>query len=170
MGAVAREAQTEVLDSAALRHVLGHYATGVVVLAAVEDGRPYGLAANSFTSVSLDPPLVSFCAALSSTTWPRLRRAGQFSVSVLAEHQEEVCRTLARKGADRFAGLTWTTTSAGLPVVQDALAVLQCRIEAVHPAGDHELVLGRVRACQVGPPNARPLLFFRGAYARLASA
>lgn len=170
MGAAAGQAPADVLDPVALRRVLGHYATGVVVLAAVEDGRPYGLAANSFTSVSLDPPLVSFCAATTSTTWPRLRSAGAFSVSVLAEHQEEVCRTFARKGADRFAGLTWTTTAGGLPVVQDALAVLACSIEAVHPAGDHELVLGRVRSCDVGPPSARPLLFFRGAYARLAPA
>lgn len=158
-----------VLDPAVLRHVFGHYATGVVVLAALAEGRPHGLAANSFTSVSLDPPLVSFCAAASSTTWPRLRSAGAFSVSVLAEHQEEVCRTFARKGADRFAGLSWTTTAGGLPAVQDALAVLDCQIEAVHPAGDHELVLGRVRACEVGPASSRPLLFFRGAYARLAT-
>ena len=93
------------IDSAHYRQVLGHFATGVTVITAIDDGEAVGLAANSFTSVSLEPPLVAFCAAHESTTWPRIRAARRFCVNVLAEDQEDVCRVFAAKGADRFAGV-----------------------------------------------------------------
>lgn len=155
---------TETVDSDAFRRVLGQYATGVVVVAAIVDGEPCGLAVNSFTSVSLDPPLVAFCAAASSSTWPRLRTSGTFAVSVLCREQEELCRRFARKGADRFAGTEWDTSPGGHPVLGQAMAWLDITADRVLPAGDHELVLGRVTALGSAGGDLAPLLFFRGAF------
>ena len=155
---------TMIVDNDAFRRVLGHYATGVVVVAAIVDGEPCGLAVNSFTSVSLDPPLVAFCAARSSSTWPRLRTSETFAVSVLSSEQEDVCRLFARKGADRFTGTTWTTSPAGHPVLGKAMAWLDISADRIVPAGDHELVLGRVTALSATDGDAAPLLFFRGAF------
>lgn len=156
-------------DPAVFRRVLGTFATGVVVLATCDgEGTPHGMAVNSFTSVSLDPPLVAFCAARSSTTWPHLRRVGAFTVSVLADGHEHLARTFAAREVDRFAHLHWASTPDGQPALADALAVLECRTEVVHDAGDHELVVARVLAVALADPDARPLLFFRGRYASLA--
>ncbi len=107
------------------RAVLGRFATGVVVVAADLAGTPHGLAVNSFSSVSLVPPLVSFCADLNSSTWPSLRRADGFAVSILGEDQENVCRTFATKGIDRFAQLSWSISPSGHPVL-DASSTMSC--------------------------------------------
>jgi len=143
------------------RAVLGRFATGVVVVAADVAGTPHGLAVNSFSSVSLEPPLVSFCADCKSSTWPSLRRADGFAVSILREDQEHVCRTFATKGIDRFAQLSWSTSPSGHPVLDGALAWLDCEYHEVLPAGDHELVLGRVTSLDASS-DAGPLLFFGG--------
>ena len=157
-----------VVDPSELRRVLGHFATGVVVVATDGPAGRHGFAANSFTSVSLDPPLVLFCAAMTSTTWPRLREAGRFAVSVLGADSEEVGRAFARRGVDRFAVAPWSTSAAGMPVIADALAWLDCTLEAVHPAGDHELALCRVQALSATDAvTAEPLVFFRGRFGRL---
>src|SRR5215831_4191536 len=103
------------LTSDELRRVLGQFATGVAVVAAVYDGLPYGMAVNSFTSVSLRPPLVSFCASHTSTTWPYLRDAGQFAVSVLAEGQEDVGSAFGTAGAARFTEFPWIRSAQGHP-------------------------------------------------------
>src|SRR5579859_213853 len=150
------------VDDVGFRRVLGQYATGVVIVAAIVDGEPCGLAVNSFTSVSLDPPLVAFCAADSSSTWPTLRRSPRFAVSMLCHEQEDVCRLFARKGADRFAGTTWDTSSAGHPVLRGAMAWLDIDVHQIIQAGDHELVLGRVTALRAADGDPDPLLFFRG--------
>lgn len=155
---------SDVVDSATFRRVLGHYPTGVVVVAAVVGGQPCGLAVNSFTSVSLDPPLVAFCAAGTSSTWPRLRTSATFAVSVLRREQEEVCRLFARKGADRFAGTDWGTSPGGHPVLSEAMAWLDVSAEQIIAAGDHELVLGRVTALGAADGEPAPLLFFRGTF------
>src|SRR6476619_3878226 len=94
-------------DTARYRQVLGHFPTGVVVVTAVDDGEPVGLAIGSFSSVSLDPPLVGFFPDRSSTSWPRIEKAGSFAVNILGEHQEDICRTFASKGGDKFAGIGW---------------------------------------------------------------
>lgn len=153
-------------DAASFRAVLGHFATGVTVITAMDGDEPVGMAANSFTSVSLDPPLVLFCAATASTTWPRIERAGRFTVNVLDERQEEVCRVFALKDADRFAIVDWHAGGHGSPVLHDVHAWLECTIEAQHPAGDHVIVVGRVRELGL-TANAGPLLFYRGRYGRL---
>jgi 3-hydroxy-9,10-secoandrosta-1,3,5(10)-triene-9,17-dione monooxygenase reductase component len=159
--------ETDVLlpDAASFRAVLGHFATGITVITAMDDGEPVGIAANSFTSVSLEPPLVLFCAAKSSSTWPRIRNAGHFMVNVLHEHQEEISRLFAQKGVDRFSRIGWRAGDRG-PILDDVHAYLDCTIEAVHDAGDHEIVVGRVH--QLGlDAKAGPLLFYQGRYGRL---
>jgi 3-hydroxy-9,10-secoandrosta-1,3,5(10)-triene-9,17-dione monooxygenase reductase component len=155
-----------VFDSAKFRQVLGHFATGVTVITATDAG-PVGMAVGSFASVSLDPPLVGFFAGKSSTSWPRIRNAGAFCVNILAEDQEAICRVFASKDADKFAGVGWTTSSTGSPRLDHVLAWIDCDIDSVVDAGDHELVLGRVRELEVAA-EGDPLVFFRGGYARLA--
>ena len=156
------------IDPLLFRKALGTFATGVVVVTSTTDGGPYGMAVNSFTSVSLDPPLIAFCAARSSTTWPAVRAAPGFAVNVLTTDQEDVCRTFARSGADRFAGLAWSAEGEGPPLLEGALAHLVCTYDDIHPAGDHDLVVGRVVSLQQRE-DGQPLVFFRGSYTRLES-
>ena len=153
-------------DEAQFRAVLGHFATGVAIITAIDDGEPVGMAANSFTSVSLDPPLVLFCAAKSSSTWPRIHNSGAFTVNILGAHQEDVSRLFATRGADRFGSVSWHVGVGGSPVLDDELAYLDCRIEAEHEAGDHIIVVGRVLDLGIAA-DASPLLFHRGAYSKL---
>lgn len=153
------------IDAARFRQVLGHFATGVTIITASEGGEPYGLAVNSFTSVSLDPPLVLFCAAHSSSTWPHIRDAGHFCVNILQEDQEDLVRLFATKGADRFKAVGWETAETGAPVLRDVLAWIDCEIDAIHEAGDHDLVVGRVHAVHM-EHEGKPLVFFRGGYGR----
>jgi 3-hydroxy-9,10-secoandrosta-1,3,5(10)-triene-9,17-dione monooxygenase reductase component len=155
------------LDGKRFRSVLGHFATGVVAITAIDPdtGRPCGLAANSFTSVSLDPPLVAFCVAHTSTSWPRLRAAPSQCVNVLAEHQQGVCTRLATRGGDKFAGLGWSASPAGNPVIDGALAWIDCSIEAEHLAGDHLIVVARVHQLDAHGDGG-PLVFYRGGYGR----
>lgn len=156
------------VDPMLFRQVLGTFATGVAVVTAALGGHPQGMAVNSFTAVSLDPPLVGFCAARTSSTWPLIRASAGFAVNILTHEQEQVCRTFAGRGADRFAGLEWTAAPSGEPLLTGALAHIVCRRYAVHEAGDHEFVLGRVVDLQQDDAG-QPLLFFRGRYARLVT-
>jgi 3-hydroxy-9,10-secoandrosta-1,3,5(10)-triene-9,17-dione monooxygenase reductase component len=154
------------IESGRMREVLGHVPTSVVVITAPGDPQPAGLAIGSFTSVSLDPPLVGFFVGNSSSTWPSIEAAGRFCVNVLGEHQESVCRVFATKGADRFAEVGWQPAPSGAPVLDEAVAWIDCRIAQVVPAGDHQLVLGRV--LDLGArPETRPLVFHRGGYRRV---
>jgi flavin reductase (DIM6/NTAB) family NADH-FMN oxidoreductase RutF len=161
-------AEPGVVERPEFRHVLGHFVTGVTVITGTHRGQPFGLCANSFTSVSLDPPLVAFAAGNSSTSWPRIRSGRRFCVNVLAEDQEHLARRFAMSGGDKFAGVAWAESAHGLPLLEGALATIECTIEAEQTAGDHLLVLGRVLSLAV-TPGARPLLFYRGDYARFAS-
>ncbi|HEY7136108.1 MAG TPA: flavin reductase family protein [Acidimicrobiia bacterium] len=153
-------------DAASFRETLGHFATGVTIITAIDDGEPVGMAANSFTSVSLDPPLVLFCAAQTSTTWPRIRNARQFTVNILDEHQEDLCRLFAQKGADRFGQVEWHRSAAGSPVLGDVHAYIDCETWAEYEGGDHVIVVGRVLELGINA-DAGPLLFYRGDYGRL---
>ena len=157
------------LDPVEFRRVLGHFATGVVAITAIDPatGQPTGLAANSFTSVSLDPPLVAFCVAHTSTSWPRLRRAKRFCINILAEGQDEVCIALSRRGADKFADLAWHPSPSGEPVIPGAAGWIEASVDAEHRAGDHDIVVARVHA--LGAEDRLPLLFFRGMYGRLSA-
>ena len=152
-------------DSAKYRQVLGHFPTGVTVITAMDGDTPAGLAVGSFSSVSLEPALVGFFATHTSSTWPRIRDAGVVCVNILSEDQEEVCRRFAMSGGDKFAGLGWTPTGSGSPLLEGALAWIDCDIDSVVEAGDHVLVLGKVRDLGVGHEGS-PLVFFRGGYGR----
>ena len=155
-------------DSARFRQVLGHFATGVTVVTTVApDGEPAGLAVGSFTSVSLDPPLVAFCPSRTSSTWPVIRDAGSFCVNILAEDQEDISRVFASKGADKFRGVGWKPSSTGSPILNDVLAWIDCRLETVLDGGDHHVVLGRVVELHVEREDG-PLVFYRGGYGRFA--
>lgn len=154
-------------DSATYRQVLGHFPTGVTVITATGDPHPVGMAVGSFSSVSLDPPLVAFFAGRSSTTWPKIEAAGAFCVNVLAEDQEDVCRRFASKEDDKFTGLGWSPAGSGAPLLDGVLAWIDCDIHEVVDAGDHVCVLGLVRDLGVGHDGA-PLVFFRGGYGRFA--
>jgi flavin reductase (DIM6/NTAB) family NADH-FMN oxidoreductase RutF/DNA-binding IclR family transcriptional regulator len=159
---------TSHLDPRYLRDVLGHYPTGVTVITAIDDeGSPCGMAVGSFTSVSLDPPLIAFLPAQTSTTFPRIRTAASFCVNILASDQEDVCRTFATPGLDKFANLDWSPCRSGAPVLRQALAWLDCTTETIHQAGDHFIVVGRVRELSVERAE-RPLIFHRGGYGSLA--
>jgi 3-hydroxy-9,10-secoandrosta-1,3,5(10)-triene-9,17-dione monooxygenase reductase component len=146
------------------RRVLGHLPTGVVVVTAVDGSGPVGMAVGTFTSVSLDPPLVGFLPSASSTSFPRIRDAGSFCANVLAAHQEAVCRAFATSRGDKFAGLRWHPANSGAPVLAGVLAWIDCDIEVIHPAGDHFIVIGAVRELDVSSTTSPPLLFHLGEY------
>jgi flavin reductase (DIM6/NTAB) family NADH-FMN oxidoreductase RutF len=148
-----------------LRRVLAAFPTGVAAVAAIIDGEPAGLAANSFVSVSLDPPLVSVCIGHSSTTWPALRTADRLGISVLGAHQERASRQLSSRDGKRFAGLRWWSTVGGAVLLHEASAWFDCSIEREIPAGDHDIVLLRVH--DLGASEAMPLVFHGSAYRQL---
>jgi flavin reductase (DIM6/NTAB) family NADH-FMN oxidoreductase RutF len=152
-------------DQAHYRAVLGHFATGVTIVTAMDGDQPAGLSVNSFTSVSLDPPLVVFCVAKQSSTWPRIRATGRFTVSILAEDQEELSRVFATSGADKFRGVAWWAGPSGGPVIAGAVAWIDCTVEDEHDGGDHVIVVGRVQELDVAD-DGKPLIFYRGGYGR----
>ena len=153
------------LDAGQFRRVLGLFATGVVAVTALDPatGRPAGLAANSFTAVSLRPPLVSVSVAHTSTTWPRIRAARGHCINILAEHQRGICLRLATPGADKFCDVAWTASPAGHPILEGALGWLECAVEMEHEAGDHVIVISRVRRLDMRADEP-PLIFYRGRY------
>jgi len=146
-----------------LRDVCRSYPTGVVAVTAQTAEGPVGMAVNSFASVSLDPPLVLFCPARSSSTWPLIRAADGFAVNVLAAGQHEHAQRFAARGVDRFAGVPHRGGRTGAPLLDEALAVIECRVAAEHDGGDHWIVVADVlglASLQTGPP----LLFHGGRY------
>ncbi len=147
-------------DSARFRQVLGHFPTGVTVITADPGGQPVGLTIGSFTSVSLEPPLVGFLPGKSSTSWPDIERAGHFCVNVLAVEQGELCWRFAKDLDEKFDGVAWRPAASGAPILDDVLAWIDCRIERVVDAGDHWFVLGEV--LDLDAKEGSPLLFFRG--------
>lgn len=154
------------MDGRLFRDVLGHYPTGVVLVTAIAaDGEPVGMIVGSFTSVSLDPPLVAYLPTTSSYTFGLLRGAERFCINVLSAEQEDLCRRFAGRGDDKWAGVGWTPSPGGAPVLDGAVAWIECSTEAITEAGDHYLVLGRVHDLGVLNPMA-PLLFFQGGYGR----
>ena len=157
---------TPAVDERSLRTALSRFATGIAFITAAVDGKPAGLIVNSFASVSLQPPLVSFCPSRNSLTWSRMRRGGRFAVNVLARRHEGFARRAAPAGADRFAGLDWEPGRGGTPLLTDALAALECDIVAEHPAGDHSIVVGRVDHLSVAGIED-PLVFFAGEFGGL---
>lgn len=151
------------IDSATFRKVLGHYPTGICIVTAIDDGAPVGMVVGSFTSVSLDPPLVAFFPQRGSSSWPRVEAAGRFCVNVLAGDQLALCQGFAKGGAEKFSRISHRLSSNGSPIIDDVLAWIDCDVHQVHEAGDHFIALGHVRELEVEKPGT-PLLFFRGGY------
>ncbi|MGD3111802.1 flavin reductase family protein [Streptomyces sp. YGL11-2] len=149
------------------RDVLGRFATGIVVVTGVSTagGLPVGLAVNSFTSVSLTPPLVLFCIGHDSTSWPEMRGTGRFNVNILAEGQRHISARFASRSDNKFRGIDWSSAANGMPVIDGVLGLLECTVEAVHAAGDHDVVVARVHRMEVRD-GGLPLLFYRGGYGR----
>jgi 3-hydroxy-9,10-secoandrosta-1,3,5(10)-triene-9,17-dione monooxygenase reductase component len=152
-----------IVEPARMREVLGHFATGVTVVTAVTAVGPIGFTCQSFSSLSLDPPLVAFAPSRTSTTWPRLRDAGRFCVNVLAEEQSGLSRQFARSGTDKYAGVSWAPSPYGSPVLDGVVAWIDSELWAEYDGGDHTIVVARV--LDLGADASRsPLLFHRGAY------
>jgi len=157
------------IDPAAFRQVLGTYPTGVCAITAMAaDGSPAGMVVGTFTSVSLDPPLVGFLPDKNSSTWPLIEQAGHFCVNVLGSNQQEVCRRIAAKGPDKFSEVEYVLSEHGLPVIANSIARIECRIYSVTEAGDHWFVLGRVLHMET-TRDEDPMLFHRGRYGGFAT-
>lgn len=151
------------IDATAFRRVLGHFCTGVTVITADSPSGPVGFACQAFAALSLEPPLVLFCPGRASATWRSIEAAGVFCVNVLSEQQQEISRVFGTSGGDKFAGVTWQPGPNGAPILDGVLTWIACAVEAVHQAGDHYIVVGRVKTLG-GYREGRPLLFFRGRY------
>lgn len=149
------------------KSALSNFCSGVTIVTAIGEGSPVGFSCQSFSSLSLEPPYVCFCPAVTSTSWPRIRAAGSFCVNVLAADQDEVCRAFARSGTDKFAGVEWASGGNGAPRLAGSLVSLECTLGEEIPGGDHTIVTARVTA--VGPiREADPLLFYRSSFHELA--
>lgn len=147
----------------AYRDVLGQYASGVTVVTTVLGGVPVGMTCQSFTSVSLDPPLVAFLPMKTSRAFAAIRQSRRFCVNFLAAEQTGVSNTFASLAEDKFAGVAWQPTSNGMPRLDDTVGWVDCTVQDVHEAGDHYLVIGKVEDLGQGDAS-RPLLFHRGRY------
>jgi flavin reductase (DIM6/NTAB) family NADH-FMN oxidoreductase RutF len=159
-------------DARWFRDVLAHYPTGVSIVTGLgPDGAPEGFAVGTFTSVSLEPPLVAFLPARTSTSWPRIAPSGRFCVNVLGDHQEEICRAFAITAGSlttsKFDSVAWRPSASGVPILEGAVAWVECEQDAVHDAGDHLIVVGRVLDLGADPESS-PLVFLRGGYRRFA--
>jgi 3-hydroxy-9,10-secoandrosta-1,3,5(10)-triene-9,17-dione monooxygenase reductase component len=161
-----------VVEPRTLRSALGKFATGVaVVTVRTVDGDPLGMTVNSFSSVSLDPPLVLFCVNRDSRLYSAFTNTAEFAVNILTEVQQDLSRRFARPGLDRFGTLPHSTGYSGVPVLSGSLAVVECITDSVVAAGDHAIVVGRVVAVFAETDrNAQPLVYFHGAYCRLDTA
>ena len=150
-------------DARHFRDVLGAFCTGVTVVTAMSNDEPVGMTCQSFSSVSLSPPLVLFCPAKTSRAWPLMQRAGHFCVNLLAAGQDDLSNRMASKGSDKFAGVDWSPSKTGAPLLDGVLGWVDCTIHAVHEAGDHYVVIGKVQDLGFGDVED-PLLFYRGRY------
>lgn len=167
MSGTDKDAGNITIDPRFFRDVLGCYPTGVCVITALaEDGERLALVVGSFTSISLDPPLVGFFPDKRSSTWPRIAETGRFCVNVLASHQPELSGRFSKRDGDRFIDLAHDVSPAGLPLLHETVAWIDCRIDSVIEVGDHWLVVGAVEALGPGEERA-PLMFYRGKYQTL---
>ncbi|MBJ9975520.1 flavin reductase family protein [Pseudomonas sp. S75] len=153
------------IEPSRFREALGHYASGITVVTSQLGTEPLGFTCQSFYSVSMSPPLVSFSVMSSSASYPKIREAGRFAVNVLSGEQVGISNQFARRGADKWQGIDWRSSPLGNPLISDSLLWLDCEIHAEYPAGDHLIVIGEVKALDLHPVSlSRPLLYFKGQY------
>jgi flavin reductase (DIM6/NTAB) family NADH-FMN oxidoreductase RutF len=163
------------IDAKQFRTVLGHFPTGVTIVTGLDGELPVGFTIGSFTSVSLDPPLVGFLPQTNSDTWAMMAPAGRFCVNVLSRDQADLCWTFAKNGneRERFDGVEWVAGPTGSPILHRAVAWIDCEVEHVYEMGDHYFVLGRVVALEADADHdgegPHPLIFFKGALGRFAA-
>jgi 3-hydroxy-9,10-secoandrosta-1,3,5(10)-triene-9,17-dione monooxygenase reductase component len=150
------------IGQAEFRTVLGHFASGVVIVTGQTSSGPGGFTCQSFFSLSLDPPLVAFAPGVTSSSWPGIEAAGSCTVNVLSEEQEALARAFSRSGSDKFAGVGWSAGATGAPRLDRALAWIDCRLDRVIDGGDHRLVVAHV--VELGSRHGDPLLFYRGGF------
>ena len=150
-------------DSAYFRAVLGHVPTSVVVITGCDtNAQPVGITIGSFASVSLDPPLVGFFPGLHSRSWAAIKESGKFCVNVLGADQEQLCWTFAKEGDDKFAGIDWSQSAHGNPLLSNVIGTIECAIESENVVGDHFFVVGRVVEMSHAPDAQQAMVFFRG--------
>jgi len=158
-----RQLRAGQLDSWDFRQAVGAFTTGVTVVTTCdESGTRYGLTANSFASVSLDPPLVLFCVDHRAPSLHGFSRSEHFAINVLAADQEEIAKRFARRSDDKFAGLNWRVGIFGAPLLDRCIAHIECTLEHRHPSGDHDIVIGRVHRVRVY--EGEPLVFHRSRF------
>ncbi|MDX5985082.1 flavin reductase [Sphingomonas echinoides] len=158
------------IDPRFYRQVLGQYPTGVCVITATRsDGEPVAMVVGSFTSVSLDPPLIAFFPDKNSSSWAKLRDCEHFCVNILSADQEPVCRKLASKDPDKFSGTPHAISERRNPVLDGVVAWIECQRHSISDAGDHDMMLGRILALDIASGEL-PLLFFQGGYGRFTPA
>jgi 3-hydroxy-9,10-secoandrosta-1,3,5(10)-triene-9,17-dione monooxygenase reductase component len=152
------------------REALGHYASGITVITSLIDDEPLGFTCQSFYSVSMSPPLVSFSVMANSYSYPKIRQAGRFAVNILSGEQARISNQFARQGADKWHGVEWQESPLGNPIIGGSLHWLDCEIHSEHAAGDHLIVIGEVKALNLQEAAAtQPLLYFKGQYCNLAA-
>ncbi|QQB36156.1 flavin reductase family protein [Achromobacter deleyi] len=152
------------------REALGHYASGITVVTTHIDGEPIGFTCQSFHSVSMSPPLVSFSVMSNSASYPKIRQAGRFAVNILSDGQVEVSNQFARRGTDKWLGIDWQESPLGNPLIAGSLHWIDCEIHAEYAAGDHVIVIGEVKALDLQQAGAtQPLLYFKGQYRNMAA-
>lgn len=152
------------------REALGHYASGITVITSHIEGEPIGFTCQSFYSVSMSPPLVSFSVMAHSASYPRIRQAGRFAVNILSGDQVSISNQFARRGTDKWQGIEWQASPLGNPLIAGTLHWLDCEIHAEHVAGDHLIVIGEVKGLNLQVAEAtQPLLYFKGRYCSLAA-
>jgi len=147
----------------AMRAAMGAFCSGVVVVTALGADGPLGFTCQSFVSLSLDPPLISFSPARSSSTWPRIREVGRFAVNVLAHDHAELSNKFARSGADKYAGVPWYLSPQGSPILDGVSAWVDCTLWREYDGGDHTIVIGEVTTLD-HELERDPLLYYRGSY------
>lgn len=152
------------------REALGHYASGITVITSHIEGEPIGFTCQSFYSVSMNPPLVSFSVMSNSASYPKIRQAGRFAVNILSGEQVRISNQFARRGTDKWHDVDWQASPLGNPIIAGSLHWLDCDIHAEHVAGDHLIVIGEVKALNLQEAAAtQPLLYFKGQYCKIAA-
>lgn len=158
---------TQVLDSRRFRDVVGHFASGIVVITSTDDDTPVGLTCQSFYSVSLEPAMISFSVSAGSKTYPRIRESGRFCINLLAAHQSAVSAQFAVSSANKWAGISWRMSDMGNPIIDETVGWIDCSLAHEFTAGDHLIVVGQVHDLDSNPNPQEPLLYFRGEYRHL---
>ncbi|MEX5554144.1 flavin reductase family protein [Pseudomonas pergaminensis] len=158
------------IEPLSFREALGHYASGITVITSHIEGEPIGFTCQSFYSVSMNPPLVSFSVMSNSASYPKIRQAGRFAVNILSDEQVRISNQFARRGTDKWHDVDWQASPLGNPIIAGSLHWLDCDIHAEHVAGDHLIVIGEVKALNLQEAAAtQPLLYFKGQYCKIAA-